>query len=182
MKKAFLILSLSVVVFSLASCTTKTAYIPQGTRAQVVAGFSQDDIDDAIYTVVDSLVSLDRIKAPEGAQRAVVIVENVTNDTDTRGRDSEALAEALGIGLREELTNCGKIVVYNKEAAKYATVKVTPQYSLNGRLTQRKLRQDNGDYQIEYSMNLQLIDLATGLEFWQKRVPIRKVAAKKNAF
>ncbi len=174
-------LALSLIL-SLASCTTKTAYIPNDVRAQAIAGFSQDDIYDTIYAAVDSLVTLDRIKAPEGSARAVVIVENVVNDTLSRGRDAEALAEGLGLSLREELTNSGKIVVYNREAAQYATVQVTPQYILKGRLTQRNLRQDNSDFQIEYSLNLTLIDLATGLEFWQKRIPLRKVAARKNAF
>ena len=57
---------------------------------------------------------------------------------------------------------------------------MTPQYILRGRLTQRNLRQDNKDIQIEYSLNLILVDLATGLEFWQKRIPLRKLAARKN--
>ena len=60
-------------------------------------------------------------------------------------------------------------------------MKVDPQFSLLGRLTQRNLRQDNGDIQIEYSLNLQLIELATGLEFWQKRIPLRKIADRANA-
>ncbi len=182
MKQLLSLLALSVVAVSLVSCATKTQYIPAGSRAVAVSGFSQDDIDDTVYAAVDSLVSLDRIKAPEGAQRAVVVVENVTNDTLSRGRDAEALAEGLGISLREELTNCGKIVVYNRELAQYATVQVQPQYLLKGRLTQRNLRQDNSDVQIEYSLNLTLVELSTGLEFWQKRIPLRKLAARKNVF
>ena len=82
---------------------------------------------------------------------------------------------------REELTNGKKVIVYNKEAAQYATVKVEPQYILRGRLTQRNLRQDNGDVQIEYNLNLTLIDLQTGLEFWQKRVHVGKLADAANA-
>ncbi len=165
----------------LTGCATTTQVIPSGAPARVVAGFSQDDIDYTASLAVNSILALDRIKAPEGSQRAIVVVENVINDTTSRGRDADALAEGLGLTLREQLTDCGKIVVYNKEAAQYATVKVTPQYSLNGRLTQRNLRQDNSDIQIEYSLNLQLIDLATGLEFWQRRIPLRKLAARKNA-
>ena len=115
-----------------------------------------------------------------GANRAVLIVEDVTNDTLSRGRDAGALAEALGQSLREELTNGGKVIVYNREAARYATVKVEPQYILRGRLTQRSLRQDNGDVQIEYNLNLTLIDLQTGLEFWQKRVHVGKLADAVN--
>ncbi len=178
-KSTLFVLSMFLII--LAGCVTKTAYIPQGAAVEAVAGFSQDDIDYTAQIAVDSIVNLDRIKAPAGSQRAIVIVENIVNDTNSRGRDSEALAEGLGLTLRQQLTDCGKIVVYNKEAAKYATVAVTPQYSLNGRLTQRNMRQDNSDIQIEYSLNLQLIDLATGLEFWQRRIPLRKLADRRNA-
>jgi PBP1b-binding outer membrane lipoprotein LpoB len=174
-----LLIYAAAIVFALTGCATKTAYIEPGT-AQVVAGFSQDDISMCIRSVVDSIVSQDRIKPLPGANRAVVVVKNVVNDTLSRGRDAGALAEALGLSLREELTNCGKIVVFNETAAQYAKVKVEPQYALFGRLTQRTLRQDNGDIQIEYNLNLQLVDLSTGLEFWQKRVPIRKLADQRN--
>jgi len=165
----------------LSACATKTGYIAEGETAQTVAGFSQDDIDAALNVAVQSVLSQDRIKVPQGSQRAVVIIKDIKNDTTSRGTNAGALAEALALGLRENLTNSGKVIVYNVEAAQYAKVKVTPQYSLTGRLTQRNLRQDNGDIQIEYSLNLQLIDLATGLEFWQKRIPIRKLADRRNA-
>ena len=65
--------------------------------------------------------------------------------------------------------------MYNKEVAQYATVKVNPQYILRGRLTQRNLHQDDDDVQIEYNLNLTLIDIQTGLEFWQKRVHVGKL-------
>ena len=181
MKEFCSFISFLIIAILMAGCETTTAYLPQGAVVQTVAGFSQDDIEYTASLAVESLLTLDRIKAPEGAQRAIVVVENVVNDTNSRGRDAEALAEGLGLTLREQLTDCGKIVVFNKEAAQYASVKVTPQYSLNGRLTQRNLRQDNSDVQIEYSLNLQLIDLATGLEFWQRRIPLRKIASRRNA-
>ena len=61
-----------------------------------------------------------------------------------------------------------------------ATVKVEPQYLLRGRLTQRSLRQDNEDVQAEFNLNLTLIDLQTGTEFWQKRVHVGKLVAPSN--
>ena len=162
-------------------CTTATRrYVTNETR-QTVSGFSEEDINDTISRAVQSICSQDRIKLQPGANRAVMIVEDVRNDTFSRGRDAEALAEALGQSLREELTNGKKVIVYNKEAAQYATIKVEPQYILRGRLTQRNLRQDNGDVQIEYNLNLTLIDLQTGLEFWQKRVHVGKLADAVNA-
>ena len=173
--------TLAAMVVGFSGCTTTTRrYVANETRT-AVAGFSEEDINDTISRAVQSICSQDRIKLQPGANRAVMIVENVLNDTLSRGRDAEALAEALGQSLREELTNGKKVIVYNKEAAQYATVKVEPQYILRGRLTQRNLRQDNGDVQIEYNLNLTLIDLQTGLEFWQKRVHVGKLADAVNA-
>lgn len=171
---------LAVAFLAGAGCTTQTRRYYEGESRQTVAGFSEEDIDYTVQKALSSVLAADRIKAPAGAQRAVMIVEDVTNDTLSRGRDAGALAEALGQSLREELTNSGKVVVYNKEAARYAKVKVEPQYRLSGRVTERNLRQDNGDYQKEYNLNLTLVDLATGLEFWQKRVHIGKEVARRN--
>ena len=161
-------------------CTTTTRRYAAGETRRTVSSFAEEDINDTVSRAVQSVCSQDRIKLQAGANRAVLIVENVKNDTLSRGRDAEALAEALGQSLREELTNGGKVVVYNKEVAQYATMKVQPQYILRGRLTQHNLRQDNGDLQEEFNLNLTLIDLHTGLEFWQKRVHVGKLAAAMN--
>ena len=178
--KRVLIPVMAVVLVAAAGCTTQTRRYAAGESRQTVAGFSEEDIDDTISRAVQNILALDRVKVPQGASRAVVIVEDVVNDTNSRGRDAGALAEALGQSLREELTNSGKIIVYNKEAAKYAQVKVSPQYRLAGRLTERNLRQDDGDFQKEYNLNLTFVELATGLEFWQKRVHVGKLVDKKN--
>lgn len=161
-------------------CATPTRYVPQGGTVAAVGGFSQDDIDYTVSQAVQSMLAQGRLRSEDGS-RKVVVVENVVDDTLSRGAQSDALAEALGLSLRENLTNSGKILVFNKSVAQYATVRIDPQLTLHGRLTQRNLRQDNGDIQVEYSLNLQLVDLATGLEFWQKRIPLRKIADRANA-
>lgn len=171
---------LMAACFAMTACKTTTHIIPQGGRAQVVTGFSQDDIDYTISQAVQSILAQGCLRSQTPGERKIVNVKNVTNDTTTRGRDAEALAEGLGLSLREELTQSGKILVYNEQVAQYATRRVLPQFVLYGRLTNRFLRQDNGDQQIEYSLNLQLVDLATGLEMWQKRIPVRKVADQSN--
>lgn len=165
---------------SFSGCTTATRRYSAYEARQTVAGFSEEDISDTVRRAVESIYVQDRIKLQPGANRAVLIVQEITNDTLSRGRDAGALAEALTMSLREKLTNGNKVVVYNKEVAQYATVKVSPQYILTGRLTQRNLRQDDGDIQIEYNLNLQLVDLQTGLEFWQKRVHVGKLADVSN--
>ena len=172
--------ALAAIAVGFAGCTTSTRRYAANETRQTVSGFSEEDINDTVSRAVQSICSQDRIKLQAGVNRAVMIVEDVRNDTLSRGRDAEALAEALGQSLREELTNAGKVLVYNKEAAQYATVKVEPQYLLRGRLTQRSLRQDNDDVQAEFNLNLTLIDLQTGTEFWQKRVHVGKLVAPSN--
>lgn len=179
MKTSVIISFFIVLTAVMTGCMTKTAYIRPG-EAQVVAGFSEDDIAYTIDQAIHSIISQDRIKPAGNSPRAIMIINDVTNDTLSRGRDAGALAEALGLSLREKLTESGKVIVYNESVAQHAKVKVTPQYMLYGRLVQRTLRQDDGDIQIEYNLNLQLVDLATGLEFWQKRVPLRKLADRRN--
>lgn len=161
-------------------CATQTHRYYEGETRQTVAGFSEEDIEYTAQKALANVLSADRIRLLEGVQRAVMIVENIAVDTMSRGRDAGALAESIGQTLREELTNSGKVIVYNKEAAQYAKIKVEPQYRLAGRLSERNLRQDNGDYQKEYNLNLTLVDLATGLEFWQKRVHVGKEVARRN--
>lgn len=180
MNKLFGCFSLVVLAFAFAGCTTKTHRISANESVQTVAGFSDDDIADCVSRAVQSIISLDRIKLKEGATRAVMIVDDVKNDTTERGLNASALAESLGQSLREELTNSRRVAVYNPEVAKYAKVAVEPQYRLVGRLAERNLRQDDGDFQKEYQLNLTLFDLDTGLEFWQKRIPLRKLVADKN--
>ena len=178
--KSLKFVAVALAAFAMTGCTTTTRRYVENEDRQTVAGFSEEDVRYTISRVVQDILARDRIKALEGSNRAVMIVEDVKNDTLSRGRDASALAEALGQSLREELTNSGKVVVYNKEAARYAQVRVDPQYRLAGRLSERNMRQDNGDYQKEYNLNLTLVDLATGLEFWQKRVHVGKLVDKTN--
>ncbi len=180
LSKMLAIAACCAVPVLMTGCATPTRYVPQGGTVAAVGGFSQDDIDYTVSQAVQSMLAQGRLRSEDGS-RKVVVVENVVDDTLSRGAQSDALAEALGLSLRENLTNSGKILVFNKSVAQYATVRIDPQLTLHGRLTQRNLRQDNGDIQVEYSLNLQLVDLATGLEFWQKRIPLRKIADRANA-
>ena len=175
-----LIVPVALVAVAVAGCTTPTHRYAAGETRAEVAGFSEYDLNDTVSRAIQSVLSQDRIKLHPGANRAVMIVEDVVADVTARGREAEGLANSIGQSLREELTNGGKVVVYNKEVGQYATVRVEPQYILRGRLTERNLRMDNSDYQREYNLNLTLIEIATGLEFWQKRIHVGKLIDKKN--
>lgn len=178
MKKTFTcaiaMAALAAALF-ITGCKTKTAYIT-AENDQVVKGFNERDIMFSTQSAVNSIINHNRIVPPAGSTRAVVIFEGIENHTNSRGRDADILSQNISISLRQQLTDSGKILVLNRDYAQYATQAVTPQYSFKGYVTERILWQDDDDAQVEYNLTLIFVDLATGLEFWQCRVPIRKVA------
>ena len=105
----------------------------------------------------------------------------IKNDTASLGRDADALSNVLGQGLKERLTNQQKILVYNPSVAQYATVRVDPQLALYGTVAERNIRMDNGVIQKEYYLTLTLVEISTGVEFWQKTVFIGKRVDARNA-
>ena len=66
-------------------------------------------------------------------------------------------------------------------AARGQPVSITPEFVLYGKLQQRNMRRDGGNVYQEFSLNLQLVDVATNLEAWQKRITLRKGVDRRNA-
>ena len=119
-------------------------------------------------------------------KRRVINVKDIQNDTLSRGRDADFLSETLGEGIREKLTNSGNFIVYNEKMAQNAlaagqAVTTIPEFVMFGSLKQRNMRKDNGDVYQEFSLNIRLVDVKTQLEFWQKRVPLRKEVDRRNS-
>ena len=157
-----------------AGCQTRSRNIVYGQDTQDTSAFAQKDIDYVINQALQSLFRLDRIAVPAGASRAIIQVDRIKNDTSSYGSQADRLELEITQLLKEGLGESGKVILYNPEVRQYASVQVAPQFLLAGRLTQRNARLDNGDYYKEFALNLQLIEIATGLEYWQKRIPFSK--------
>lgn len=172
----------AAVLTVLTGCMTPTTNIDNvNDTAGAIMGFDYRDIDRGVREAVGDMLARGRLERPDNG-RYVVNVKPVKDDTFSRGRDTGALSEAISVSLREELTNAKKIIVYNEEVARYAATPVVPQLVLYGTLSSRFLTMDNGNRQIEYFLNLQLVEIATGLEFWQKRVFIGKRTDARRGF
>ena len=118
--------------------------------------------------------------AKPGARR-IVNVKPFTVDTTARGSQAGYLADSLKLYFEEELMNGGKFIVYNENfAAQTGTAAVRPEFILTGKLREQNVRRDNGNFYKENSLLLKLTDVATGLDFWQKRVPLQKAVDKTN--
>lgn len=182
---------LGAALACLTGCMTQSRVIPTGATAEVVAGFSQDDIASTINLLSQDIDSKS-VRYHQGAGRRVINVKPFIVDTLSRGNAAEPLAESLTLALKEKLMDHGSFFVYNERMANAVAatgqMAVPPEFVLEGRLTQRNMRKDNGDIYQEFSLNITMTCSPyhpnvqfRGLEILQKRIPLRKEVDRVNA-
>ena len=194
MKNLMITAVLSACAFAMTGCMTeRSRLVVEGETAEETAGFNEDNIRSVVKSVIDDInLRSKRYLTAENPVR-VVNVKKVKIDTNSRGNDAIYLADTIAQCFKEELTNQGdgrddqrRFIVYNEEAAAKAAaagrpVPYQPHFILESTLRQRNVRRDNGNVYQEFSLNIQLVDVATSMEFWQKRVPLRKAVDKTRA-
>lgn len=184
MNKLIMVATMSVAAVALTGCMTERSHlITEGETAEVTAGFSEDEIRAFTQDVVQKInVASKRYAIP--GRRRIVNVKNIVNDTQSRGNDAAYLSETIAQCLKEELLNGGMFIVYNERVGAAGTVQ--PEFVLDAKLLQRNMRRDNGNFYQEFSLNIQMMDMVPGsqtygLEFFNRRFPIRKGVDKANA-
>ena len=192
MKKCLMGLALAALV---AGCTTPTTRIDmRNDLGPAVAGLDYRDVQLAASQLMQSLFRSGRLDRGDG-QLYVMTVGKVKNDTMQRF-DTDILTSYI----TEELMNSGKVMVtsamaagadnrdemingvrsvrgngeFNQNTVAKAGQLVAPTHSVYGKIIQREIRMDNGDKQIEYYFQLRIVELATGLQWWQKQTVIGK--------
>ena len=118
--------ALAAGMAAMTGCKTPSRVIPTGATAEVVAGFSQDDIDSVVNTILQELNKASPRYAMPGKRR-VVNVKDFTNDTLSRGINADFLAKSIGEGVRDSLTNMnGHFIVFNERMAANAAAAGQP--------------------------------------------------------
>ena len=164
--------------------TEQTRRIARGEDTEVTAGFAEADLNIVVSEAVQGINRASMRYAKEGKRR-VVNVKPFTVDTTARGSQAGYLADSLKTMFEESLMGWdgegGKFIVYNEEfAAQTGAAPVRPEFILSGKLREQNVRRDNGNFYKENALLLRLTDVATGLDFWQKRVPLQKAVDKTN--
>ena len=192
MKKCLMGLALAALV---AGCTTPTTRIDmRNDLGPAVAGLDYRDVQLAANQLIQSLFRSGRLDRGDG-QLYVMTVGKVKNDTMQRF-DTDILTSYI----TEELMNSGKVMVtsamaagadnrdemingvrsvrgngeFNQNTVAKAGQLVAPTHSVYRKIIQREIRRDDGDKQIEYYFQLRIVELATGLQWWQKQAVIGK--------
>jgi hypothetical protein len=194
MKKCLMGLALAALV---AGCTTPTTRVDlRNDRGPQVAGLDYRDVQGAARDALQSLYRSGKLDRGDN-QMYVMTVGRVKNDTMQRF-DTDILtsyiteelmdnnkvmvtsAMAAGADNRDEMVNAARSVrgnaEFNQATVAQAGQLVAPTHSVYGKIIQREIRMDNGDKQIEYYFQLRIVELATGLQWWQKQALIGKRA------
>ena len=190
MKELMFALAFIAAAVSMTGCVETTRRIVEGETAEATADLNEDDIRTIVSQVVQDIdrntirfVPTDAQGNPVPGRRRVVNVKNIKIDTSDRGMNASYLAETVAQCLKEELMNSGKFMIYNERIGAAGTI--NPDFVLDATLKQRDVRRDNGNIYRENSLNIQLTDVhpgsqTYGLEFWQKRVSLRRGVDKTN--
>lgn len=170
-----------VAAVAITGCMTEqTRRIVEGEDTEVTSGFAEADLRIVVSKAIQDIDRASVRYAKPNARR-VVNVKPFTVDTTARGSQAGYLADSLKAMFEEEMMNGEKFIVYNETfAAQTGVATVRPEFILTGRLREQNVRRDNGNFYKENSLILRLTDVATGLDFWQKRVPLQKAVDKSN--
>ena len=170
-----------IAALAMTGCMTeRTRRIVEGEDTEVTSGFAEADLR---IVVSKAIQDIDRasIRYAKPNARRVVNVKPFLVDTMARGSQAGYLAESLKAMFEEEMMNGEKFVVYNEAfAAQTGTAPIRSEFILTGTLKEQNVRRDNGNFYKENSLILRLTDVATGLDFWQKRVPLQKAVDRAN--
>jgi len=185
---------LSLVLFSLVGCATKTANIDMhNDQGQAVMGLDYRDFQKAAGEAVSSMLQSGTVNK-RGGGRYILAISRVVNDTKQR-IDTRQLIKKI----RVQLLQSGKVVVttavggngpedhmamqarqlresdeFNQKTVAKKGQMIAPDLSLSGRIIQRVVTIDSSTQQSEYYFQLTLTDINTGLAFWEGETVIGK--------
>ena len=170
-----------VAAIAMTGCVTEqTRRIVDGEDTEVTSGFAEADLRIVVSKAIQDIDRASKRYEKPGNRR-VVNVKPFTVDTTARGSQAGYLADSLKAYFEEELMNGDKFIVYNEAfAAQTGTAPIRPEFILTGKLREQNVRRDNGNFYKENALILKLTDVATGLDFWQKRVPLQKAVDRTN--
>ena len=174
-----------VAALATAGCATEqTRRIVKGEDTEVTSGFAEADLNIVVSEAVKGINTAAMRYAKPGKRR-VVNVKPFTVDTTARGSQAGYLADSLKIMFEESLMGWdgegGQFIVYNEAfAVQTGAAPIRPEFILAGKLREQNVRRDNGNFYKENALILTLTDVATGLDFWQKRVPLQKAVDRTN--
>jgi penicillin-binding protein activator len=191
---------IGTLLIGLAACGVQSTQMidPRADRSGYGMGLDERDFTAAAQDAVQKMLDSGALNHPNGG-RYVVAISRISNDTMQR-IDTDELVKKI----RVQMLNSGKAVVTTAisasgpEDAMTMQVRelrasqefshknlagkgqmVAPELSLSGKLIQHDSSVDGGQ-RIDYSFQLTLTDLHTGLALWENETPISKLGTNRT--
>jgi uncharacterized protein (TIGR02722 family) len=186
---------ISVILLTLVGCAAPgVQYVDTSNdTADTVIGLEYRDFEKAASESVQSMLGSGAVNNPAGG-RYVLAISTMINDT-TQRIDTDQLVKKIRVALLQS----GKVVVTTAIGANGAEDNLTfaarelrdsdevdqssvagkgtiiaPELSLSGKIMQNDHKLSGGGVQVEYSFQLTLTHLETGLAYWEGETPIVK--------
>lgn len=186
-------------IVTLAACAAQP--IPtqrvDGRNDRTPVGMSLDsrDFQEAAQAMVRSMLESDRLQARPDGQPRVMAISRITNDTTLRININELLQT-----IRRELSNSGRIVTttavglegpsdpmalqarqlrqsgeFDQRTVAARGQMAAPDLSLSGQIIGRRTALDGGAQRMDYTFQLALTNIRTGIAVWEDQQVITRV-------
>jgi uncharacterized protein (TIGR02722 family) len=187
-------------LFTVSACTAQSTQMidPRADRSGYGLGLDARDFSSAAQDSVQKMLDSGALDHPGGG-RYVVAISRITNDTMQR-IDTDELVKKI----RVQILNSGKAVVSTaiggagaeddmtmrvrqlRASQEFSHVNlarkgemVAPELSLSGKLIQHNTLVDGGQ-RVDYSFQLAMTDLHSGLAIWENETPISKLGSNRT--
>ncbi len=190
------VLSLTAALAACAAPPVATQRVDaRNDRTPIGMGLDSRDFEQASLSMVRDMLASDRLQPRPDGQPRVMAISRITNDTTLRINTNELLQT-----IRRELSNSGRIVTttavglggpsdplaaqtrqlrqsgeFNQRTVAERGQMVAPDLSLSGQIVQRTNRVDGGMQRIDYSFQLTLTNIRTGIAVWEGQEIISRV-------
>jgi uncharacterized protein (TIGR02722 family) len=193
-----LALSAMAVSLGLVGCAApvETHYVDTKTDTTAVMGLDYKDFDGAASHMLNDMLNSPLLVHPNaaGGARYVIAISDIQNDTAQR-IDTDQLIKKMRIGLlnsgrfvittaiglhgaEDDMTRQSRDLSHSKMVNQRTVKKngrvIAPDFSLSGKIMQGNNRVSSAEQQVQYTFQLTLTNLDTGLAYWEDEKEIIK--------
>jgi len=198
LSKKIIIISFISILFSGCAATTRNIDMKHD-DSQAVMGLDNRDFQKAAKESIGSMIESGAVSKPGGG-RYVLVVSRIINDT-TLNIDTDQLIKKIRVALLRS----GKVVVttavglngpedamsmkarelrksgeFNQRTVARKGRMIAPDLSLSGKIIQRNIRVTNSEQKVEYSFQLSLSDISSGLALWEGESMLGKMGSNDS--
>ena len=158
-----------------AGCSTRHAPAPGDGAEADRTELCSDDINLMVSEPFMKLCRFAMQRAPGANTRRVLAITDIANESQPQEAGEDEVCKLIGGILREELAQTGLFLIYDQETSRLTGNRsIFPEWILRGKYRRNRMQSENGAAAMEFSLQLELFEPATGRSIWQTRESFAK--------